>query len=176
MAPYSCYNLIVLCVSHVIISCLTLNNCSRLINSQTCAGVTATYLAAQQGHLEVLRYLVEEGGASLKILCHDRRSCLQAAAQTGQLETIQWLVTCKKLDVNDRDFDGATALHFAVGQGHAEVVEWLLQNGGKMTRDSTGGTLLHTAVEQGHLKSDEDEESVICPQCECHVIQLMWVE
>ena len=86
------YKFIVPCISHVIISCLTLNNRCRLINSQTCAGVTATYLAAQQGHLEVLRYLVEEGGASLKILCHDRRSCLQAAAQTGQLETIQWLV------------------------------------------------------------------------------------
>ena len=114
MAPYACYNLIVVCVSHVIISCLTLNNCSRLINSQTCAGVTATYLAAQQGHLEVLRYLVEEGGASLKILCHDRRSCLQAAAQTGQLETIQWLVRSIPITSGHVNAPGALYKHVVI--------------------------------------------------------------
>ena len=59
------------------------------------AGVTAVYLASQNGHFEVLRYLVEEGGATLAMFCNDGMSCLHAAAQTGQLVCVQWLVsTC----------------------------------------------------------------------------------
>lgn len=46
----------------------------------------------QGGHLEVLKYLVEEGGASLRILSYDGMSCLHAAAQTGKLDTVKWLV------------------------------------------------------------------------------------
>ncbi len=56
-------------------------------------GATATYLASQEGHLEVLRYLVEEGGASVKILSYDGMSCLHAAAQMGRLGCVKWLVS-----------------------------------------------------------------------------------
>ena len=47
----------------------------------------------QEGHLEVLKYLVEEGGASLRILSYDGMSCLHAAAQTGKVDTVKWLVS-----------------------------------------------------------------------------------
>ena len=50
----------------------------------------------QEGHLEVLKYLVEEGGASLRILSYDGMSCLHAAAQTGKLDTVKWLVSSKR--------------------------------------------------------------------------------
>ncbi len=57
----------------------------------------------QEGHLEVLKYLVEEGGASLRILSYDGMSCLHAAAQTGKLDTVKWLVSISfrlKIDPN----------------------------------------------------------------------------
>ena len=63
------------------------------VNAQMETGASAAYLAAQEGHLEVLRYLVEEGGASLKILSYDGMSCLHSATQMGHLECVQWLVS-----------------------------------------------------------------------------------
>ena len=56
------------------------------------SGATAVYLAAQHGQLEILRYLVEEGGGSVKILAYDGMSCLHAAAQMGHLQCVIWLV------------------------------------------------------------------------------------
>ena len=56
-------------------------------------GATAAYLASQEGHLEVLRYLIDEGGASVKILSFDGMSCLHAAAQMGHLGVVKWLVS-----------------------------------------------------------------------------------
>ena len=64
----------------------------RTVNQQLASGATAVYLAAQQGHLEVIVYLVEEGGASLKLLSYDGMSCLHAAAQSGHLDIVKWLV------------------------------------------------------------------------------------
>ena len=57
------------------------------------SGATVAYLASQEGHLEVLRYLVEEGGASIRILAYDGMSCIHAAAQMGHLATVRWLVS-----------------------------------------------------------------------------------
>jgi hypothetical protein len=65
----------------------------RLVNEQLQeSGVSAAYLAAQDGQLEVLRYLAEEGGATLRLLAFDGMSCLHAAAQMGHLHCAQWLV------------------------------------------------------------------------------------
>ena len=41
----------------------------------------------------MLKYLVEEGGASLRLLSYDGMSGLHAAAQTGKLDTVKWLVS-----------------------------------------------------------------------------------
>jgi ankyrin repeat protein len=65
----------------------------RTVNQQLATGATAAYLAAQQGHLEVVEYLVEEGGASVKLLAYDGMSCLHAAAQGGHTDIVKWLVT-----------------------------------------------------------------------------------
>lgn len=72
-----------------------------IVNDQVDSGATAAYLACQEGHLEVLRYLVEEGGASLQVLASDGMSCLHAAAQMGQLHCIQWLVSVSRLRLLD---------------------------------------------------------------------------
>ena len=107
--------------------------------------------AAENGHVEVCLFLIEQG-ANINYIDELGRTPLHRAATNGHAEVCRLLLE-QGTDVHATNWLGLTPLHMAAFNGHFEVCRLLLERGANVHAIARyDDTPLHDAAANGHLK------------------------
>lgn len=118
-------------------------------------GMTAFLKAAEKGHVNILKYLLERDDIEPNITTsYSGLSPLHMAALNGHYDTVKLLLTQQgkyKADPNIRTANNITPLHCAAGNGHMPVVKLLIAAGAETSiKFNNCITPLDIAVQSGH--------------------------
>jgi hypothetical protein len=114
-------------------------------------GRTALVLAAQQGHCELVKLLLDLG-AHIHGRDDTGTTALIWAADAGHCEVVQLLLG-RGAYVHSRDDTGVTALMKAVSSAHRETANLLLNHGARVNaRNNDGVTALMIAAQKGAVR------------------------
>ena len=120
-------------------------------DAATVDGLTALHYAAQNGSLDIIKYLVEHGADISAQDNEQSRSVIHFAAENGDIECIKYL-TEHGADLQDKDANGATAFHYAVMANNLEAVKYFVTKKLDYTaKDNRGWTAMHYAANGGAL-------------------------
>ena len=98
--------------------------------------------SAENGQLEVVKYLVEEHQADIHV--RDEYA-LRCSAANGHLDVVKYLVEGHNADIHAAD----TALRWGASNGHLHVVKYLVSKGSDI--HSLDDTALKWSAKHGHL-------------------------
>ncbi|MEX2443299.1 MAG: ankyrin repeat domain-containing protein [Alkalispirochaeta sp.] len=103
---------------------------------------TPLLMAAEQGRMEIVRYLVEEAGADVNATTPDSRgeiTPLRYAIENEDYEMVRFLVQ-NGADVNKANRAGWTPIMTAARTGNREILQYLLQEGADLRARTADGT------------------------------------
>lgn len=108
-------------------------------------GFSPIVIAARNGHLDIVRYLVEHGAKVDQRDNNRKKSALLAAAFKGHYDVVQYVVE-HGADLNVQAVNGWTPLHDAAYIGDFEIVKLLVDRGARLDlRNERHETALQTA-------------------------------
>jgi len=120
------------------------------VNKATTDGETPLLVAAQLGHLAVIKYLVQQGAYKNNARV-DGVTALLMAANKGHFQVVRYLVE-QGADKEKAMDTGETPLYIAAKKGHLVVVQYLTEQGAdKDKAEEDGFTPLYIAAQQGHF-------------------------
>ena len=130
----------------------------------------AVQLASRFGHLDVLKWLVEESKLTIDFTAVSNWP-VQLAAENGHLDVVKWLVkeSGQAVDITDHD---NLALQLAAENGHLDVVKWLVEESGQAVDvTAVSNRAVRWAAGSGHLGVvrwlvEESGQTVDCRDCE----------
>jgi hypothetical protein len=95
------------------------------INVTDWCGITALHIAASEGRLEIVQWLIENHG-NMKARDNKNMTILHRAVESGNFELVKWLVVEQKVDVNATDTYRDTAWDKAAERGNLELLKWYI--------------------------------------------------
>ena len=115
---------------------------------------TPLMLAAEYGHADVIKLLIEKG-ADFSIMDGGGQNALCIAAQNGQVSAVAAFFELGLANANSGDYWKTPILTIAAGNGHKDLVQFLLDNGAEVNRlGGFGGssTAIKDAVCDNHIE------------------------
>ncbi|XP_078261911.1 ankyrin repeat and SOCS box protein 3 [Rhinoraja longicauda] len=138
---------------HIAIIRTLLKNEARINGAHSACLWSVVHQAAYQGHLDVLKFLLEKG-ADKESKDDYGITPLFLAAQYGKLESLRTLIQYGS-NVNCQAYDKATPLFIAAQEGHVECVEVLLSHGVNANlycNEDDWQLPIHAAAQMGRVK------------------------
>ncbi|PPQ96354.1 hypothetical protein CVT26_005041 [Gymnopilus dilepis] len=114
---------------------------------------TPLILAAEQGHVEIVEYILSQGGVNVNAMDVSGRTALHEATLYSHEAIVRLLLSHRGLDINIKSRPGRTVLHEACRVGHEAIFRMLLSHPGVdvNAEGKSGRTALHEAAEMGHI-------------------------
>ena len=97
-----------------------------MIRDMTC--YPPLHIVALNGHLQVVKYFIEDWNCNPNNKGQRDWTCLHAASRNGHLDVIKYLVDSQNCDPMIRDEDTTTPLHTVTSHGHRQVVNYFIDN------------------------------------------------
>ena len=121
------------------------------IDGEAIEDCTALWVAAANGHFDVVRLLIEQN-ADVDGRTSRNSTPLRAAAFDGHLDIVRCLVE-NGADVNARNNFNNTPLMITCYKGHPNVASYLVKHGANINlQDNKGDSCLHYASKGGHFQ------------------------
>eukprot|EP00942_MAST-04A_sp_MAST-4A-sp1_P007975 g7975.t1 len=118
-------------------------------------GYTPLHISAQEGHVEIVKYLIVKCRCNLDIQTNDHDTALVRAVRKGHTDVVQLLVE-NGASMTIKKKSGDTVVHLAVSWNYLHIVKIFVEHGAQLdVQNDHGDTPLHTAVEEGRREMVE---------------------
>ena len=136
-------------------------------------GWTSLHWATLHGHLDLVRWLVDEKQVDPSCQSREGWTPLHVASQNGHLDIVRWLVEKQWVDPLCQDKEGLTPRHVASRNDHLDIVRWLANAENQAShQDYTGTCSYDLGSDDGHAAVLKNKEGISDGECHLHVFVL----